>query len=226
MATTDNNTQTIALLNNHSLQTVLMNDSIKLFMRSTKKTYNLESEKSMKTFFADMIAFVCQANCQKLWRTAAKVRAQLERMGLNSSASMKDTIIANHAELKKARFNLAIFKDLIKLTTMSEKDIVAKRYLKKYGKGLTERQVKNREDIDGERLIAMRSKFGQFPVKFYPHHGPITNNDKEIMLMKYAYRYETGCTRNDCRPILYSTWIDLPEDKKYATCQIDNSDLD
>lgn len=95
---------------------------------------------------------------------------------------------------------------------------MGEKYLNKYGKGLNENEFDSIKENKYERTLVVRSKYGEYPLKAYCiSGGSLTSNDKRISHIKSLYRYETGCNYLEARPVLYTTWIDLPDEMKYQT---------
>ena len=80
-------------------------------------------------------------------------------------------------------------------------------------------------DMDTTRTLVVRSKYGNYPVLFYDWNGPVCDCPA-LWAIKMDYHYQTGCNYCESRPILYSTWMELPKELQNATCIVDNSDME
>ena len=223
------------LFGKNSLQTVVLSDAIKLFMATTRNKYTLSNEKSVKALFADVVYSITNnPMCRRFWQTSIEVKNYFKKYGIESSFDFAEKMKNNLKNLDTDKFNLRIFKDVdinkvrnatdeidfSKLTKMQRKGA---EYVQANGIGLNAEEAGNFED--NTRLMAVRSKYGSSEVKFYKFSGSTNKNNPEINAIKAAYHYETGCKYFEARPILYSTWINLPVDRQNSTVNVDSSDM-
>lgn len=218
----------------NSLQSVTMNDGIKLFFATTRNKYTLGNEKSVKALFADVVYSISNnPMCRKFWKTSLEIKQYMKKYSITCSSDFAEIIKKNLKELDTQKFNLRMFKDVDinkvrslddvdfeKLTKLQRKGA---EYVKANGAGLSAEDAMSVED--NTRLMAVRSKYGSSEVKFYKFSGSTNKNNPEINAIKAAYHYETGCKYFEARPILYSTWINLPVDRQNSTVNVDSSDM-
>lgn len=210
---------TLVLFNNvKTLNNVVMNDIIKNFMRRTKNTYTIGNSKSMMKFYTDCIAAILDSLSNHKWHSTSDVKKALANGGIDSSSKLEVIISENLDNMKKEYFDTSIFK--FKLTNLQKK---GKAYVKKYGAGIAA-NIPIEADANADRWIVVRPKFGNHEPKRYLLHGT-TNNTHEMTMIKLAYHYETGTKYFETRPILYSTWVNLPVERQLATCAVDTSDM-
>lgn len=235
---------TTTIFGKNSAQAVVANDAIKKFMASTKNKYSLSKEASVKAFFADCVYAISQDFvARRWWKTTMDVKNWMSNnAGVKCSAEFNELFVKNILELKKNGFAVKTFKnyqqvyDAAKKAVEEGKEISSENltalqrkgaeYIKANGRGLSIEEVQNETDDVKTRLMVVRSKYGTSEVKFYTvNGGSIKNNDPRINSIKAAYHYETGCRYFEARPILYSTWINLPVERQNATVMTDSSDM-
>jgi len=226
-----------------SAQAVVANDVIKKFLATTKNKYTFGKEQSMKAFYADCLYAITQdALARRWWKTTMEAKSWMKTNGIESSLDFAEMFLKNILDLKKMGFIMKSFKnytsvldaakkakesgeeiDLSKLTALQRKGA---EYIMANGHGLTREEIMSETDDVKSRLMVVRSKYGTSEVKFYTiNGGSIHQNDPRINSIKAAYHYETGCQYFEARPILYSTWINLPVERQNATVMTDSSDM-
>ena len=226
-----------------SAQAVVVSDVIKKFMAITKNKYTLGKEQSSKAFFADCLYAITQdAVARRWWKTSTDIRSWMASSGIENSAAFCNLFITNILTLKKDGYKMSVFKnydkmyDLAKKTSESGEEIrldnltarqrKGAEYVIANGHGLTISEVDEASEDTHKRLMAVRSKYGTSEVKFYTiSGGSINQNDPRVNAIKAAYHYETGCRYLEARPILYSSWINLPVERQTATVMTDSSDM-
>lgn len=226
-----------------SAQAVVANDVIKRFMATTKNKYTLGKEQSNKAFFADCLYAITQDSiARRWWKTSVEARSWMKASGIENSQAFCDLFVKNILTLKKEGFHMNVFKnydkmyelakkaqdageeiDFEKLTALQRKGA---EYVMANGRGLNINEVADASEDTKTRLMVVRSKYGTSEVKFYTiSGGSINQNDPRINSIKAAYHYETGCRYFEARPILYSSWINLPVERQNATVMTDSSDM-
>ena len=229
----------------NSAQAVVANDAVKKFMATTKNKYTFSKDASMKAFFADCLyAIVQDPIARRWWKTSREVKTWMAvACGVESSKDFNDLFLKNILDLKKMGFIMKSFKNYTSMIDAAKKAIEngqevntesltalqrkGAEYVQANGRGLTREEVLNdTSNVDKTRLMVVRSKYGTSEVKFYTiQGGSINQNDPRINAIKAAYHYETGCRYFEARPILYSTWINLPVERQNATVMTDSSDM-
>ena len=69
---------------------------------------------------------------------------------------------------------------------------------------------------DENNTWAVRSKFGDFPVKFYKTN--LNDNDYIVRrIVRYQYAIDTMCNYYDVREMRFINWLELDEEHKFAT---------
>jgi len=226
-----------------SAQAVVANDTIKKFMATTKNKYTFSKDASMKAFFADCLFAITQdPMARRWWKTSREVKTWMSTTcGIESSKDFNDLFLKNILDLKKMGFIMSSFKNYTSMLDAAKKALEngqeistenltklqrkGAEYIKANGRGLTREEV-TEEVADKTRLMVVRSKYGTSEVKFYTiSGGSINQNDPRISAIKAAYHYETGCRYFEARPILYSSWINLPVERQNATVMTDSSDM-
>jgi len=227
----------------NTAQAVVVNDTIMRFMATTKNKYSLSKDASMKAFFADVLYAVLQNPiARRWWKNNIELRKWFTANGITNSADFNELIVKNILTLKSVGFHMSVFKNYkdlydsakkmqasgieIDLEKLSKQQRKGAEYIMAHGRGLSKEELTDTTDDTRTRLMAVRSKFGGFEVKFYNiDGGAINQNDPRINAIKAAYHYETGCKYFEARPILYSSWINLPVERQTATVMTDSSDM-
>ena len=76
---------------------------------------------------------------------------------------------------------------------------------------------------DLERCVVVRTKYGTHDPLMYTIKGALTTEIADSV--KAMYAYESGCNYYEARPILYTTWINLPDEYKNASRPCEEDDL-
>lgn len=101
---------------------------------------------------------------------------------------------------------------------------MARDYNAKYGELLPISEVENETLDKGERIVVVRSKFGDGDVLYGVIDKKMTSDLSHQMCA--AYRKQTGVPYYEGRPILYTSWLKLPEDRQRASCTEDGKDTE
>lgn len=147
-------------------------------------------------------------------KTIEDINSYVINAGINSESII--SFIKNTLLLSKVSKSV---KKIFELDPKEKKIIErGEEYLKKYGHGMSIEDIKCIEKIEDSRTIVVRSQFGDYDLLVYTiNGGSIKSNDPRINHIKSLYQYETGCPYFQARPVLYSTWINMDDNQKYAT---------
>jgi len=194
--------------NQLTLRQAILVDSLKTFLVVTPHVYTISSAQSMRTFMAEFTSFLKDSPNYGKFNEMSLIKETLASMGINSAADFVELFKAIKASSDKS-YSLAKIK---------------------FGKEKKEKKhiFHSHDSVIGlntQRTIAIRSKYGKTPVKFYELKGAMSaTTNKEVNNLKLEYSWETGCDYYEARPILYSSWIDLDPAHQVATCICDKQD--
>ena len=199
---------TITLFDNVTLQKVFLQEGIKAVLAKRKTPLRLDNEKDGRTFLSDVQDYVIKHDSRSLYTTYANIIAAFKKYGVNSGVELILAMYEKREELAAKGYPMDKIKDPMEL-------------IKKYN------IVSHRSsiDMDTTRTLVVRSKYGTTEPLFYDWNGPLVDCP-QLWAIKMDYHYKTGCSYYEARPILYSTWFELPKERQIASCTVDNSDLD
>ena len=199
---------TVTLFDNRTLQKVFLQDGIKAVLNKRKSPLRLENEKDGRVFFSDVQDYIVKHDSHGLYTTYANIAAAFKKYGVNNGVELIVAMFVNKEHLNVQGYDMSKIKD-------------PKELIKKYNVVSHNSYI----DIDTTRTLVVRSKYGNHPVLFYDWNGPICDCPA-LWAIKMDYHYQTGCNYYEVRPILYSTWMELPKELQNATCIVDNSDME
>ena len=199
---------TVTLFDNRTLQKVFLQDGIKAVLNKRKTPLRLENEKDGRTFFSDVQDYIIKHDSHGLYTTYANIAAAFKKYGVNNGVELIVAMFVNKEHLNVHGYDMSKIKD-------------PKELIKKYNVVSHNSYI----DMDTTRTLVVRSKYGNYPVLFYDWNGPICDCPA-LWAIKMDYHYQTGCNYYEVRPILYSTWMELPKELQNATCIVDSSDIE
>lgn len=199
---------TVTLFDNRTLQKVFLQDGIKAVLNKRKSPLRLENEKDGRIFFSDVQDYIVKHDSHGLYTTYANIAAAFKKYGVNNGVELIVAMFVNKEHLNAQGYDISKIKD-------------PKELIKKYNVVSHSSYI----DMDTTRTLVVRSKYGNYPVLFYDWNGPICDCPA-LWAIKMDYHYQTGCNYYEARPILYSTWMELPKELQNATCIVDNSDME
>lgn len=103
-------------------------------------------------------------------------------------------------------------------------DRIAKEYFNTYGYLEDIENANNLELNDGERIVVIRSKWGNGDVLCGVINQSLT--DHLARQLRAAYKKQAGIPYYEGRPILYDTWLELPIERQIATATADGKDTE
>ena len=199
---------TVTLFDNRTLQKVFLQDGIKAVLNKRKSPLRLENEKDGRVFFSDVQDYIVKHDSHGLYTTYANIAAAFKKYGVNNGVELIVAMFVNKEHLNAQGYDMSKIKD-------------PKELIKKYNVVSHNSYI----DMDTTRTLVVRSKYGNYPVLFYDWNGPICDCPA-LWAIKMDYHYQTGCNYYEVRPILYSTWMELPKELQNATCIVDSSDME
>ena len=199
---------TVTLFDNRTLQKVFLQDGIKAVLNKRKSPLRLENEKDGRVFFSDVQDYIVKHDSHGLYTTYANIAAAFKKYGVNNGVELIVAMFVNKEHLNVQGYDMSKIKD-------------PKELIKKYNVVSHNSYI----DMDTTRTLVVRSKYGNYPVLFYDWNWPICDCPA-LWAIKMDYHYQTGCNYYEVRPILYSTWIELPKELQNATCIVDSSDME
>lgn len=199
---------TITLFDNRTLQKVFLQDGIKEILKKRKTPLRLENEKDGRTFFSDVQDYIIKHDSCGLYTTYGNIMSAFRKYGITNGIELITEMFDKKDELEKQGYAMDKIKD-------------PKELIKKYN------IVSHRSyiDMDTTRTLVIRSKYGTTEPLFYDWNGPL-QNCPQLWAIKLDYHYKTGCKYFETRPILYSTWMELPKERQMATCLVDGTDFE
>ena len=199
---------TVTLFDNRTLQKAFLQDGIKAVLNKRKSPLRLENEKDGRVFFSDVQDYIVKHDSHGLYTTYANIAAAFKKYGVNNGVELIVAMFVNKEHLNVQGYDMSKIKD-------------PKELIKKYNVVSHISYI----DMDTTRTLVVRSKYGNYPVLFYDWNGPICDCPA-LWAIKMDYHYQTGCNYYEVRPILYSTWMELPKELQNATCIVDSSDME
>lgn len=186
-----------------TIQSCIIVSGIKEFLRTTSHTYILDNPRSVSALYANMCIFILNSNINGIhrkYKTVNDVKAGIKKyLSISNGAEFAAFMIDNKTKLMVAKVSFKAIR------------------LPK-AKKCTHTAYKTHHGLNMERSVAVRSKYGDTPVMFYKLKGSMSSTDnKEVNEIKMQYKYDTGCKYYEVRPILLSTWMELPPNKQIAT---------
>lgn len=199
---------TVTLFDNRTLQKVFLQDGIKAVLNKRKSPLRLENEKDGRIFFSDVLDYIIKHDSHGLYTVYSKIIEAFKKYGVNNGVELIVAMFDRKEQLTEQEYDMSKIKDPMEL-------------IKKYN------VVGHRSyiDMDTTRTLVVRSKYGNYPVLFYDWNGPVCDCPA-LWAIKMDYHYQTGCGYYDVRPILYSTWMELPVELQNASCVVDSSDME
>ena len=152
--------------------------------------------------------YIIKHDSHGLYTTYANIAAAFKKYGVNNGVELVVAMFVNKEHLNAQGYDMSKIKD-------------PKELIKKYNVVSHNSYI----DMDTTRTLVVRSKYGNHPVLFYDWNGPICDCPA-LWAIKMDYHYQTGCNYYEVRPILYSTWMELPKELQNATCIVDSSDME
>ena len=198
----------ITLFDNVTLQKVFLQEGIKAILKKRKMPLRLENEKDGRTFLSDVQDYVIKHDSRGLYTTYNNIINAFHKYGVYSGVDLIITMFEKKDELEKLGYDMNKIKDPMEL-------------IKKYNVVSHHSYI----DMDTTRTLVVRSKYGTTPPLFYDWNGPL-RDCPELWAIRLRYHYDTGCKYYDTRPILYSTWFELPKERQMATCSVDGTDFE
>lgn len=207
-----------------TLTSVTLLDSMKLFFATNKETFKITRKTGAKNLYDKLMVHI-----MKTIPTLSNVYTlskQLEAYGIKNYTDLSTLLLERRDDFLEANFKLKCVCELseAKLDSM---DLVGRAFIKENGKG---KQLETcfdyeEEDEDDEvRTVVVRTKYGNGPIMSYQVKGKIGKNTMNPI--KMAYRYETGVSYYESRPILLNSWLKLDDEHKNATCPLVDGDSD
>ena len=199
---------TVTLFDNRTLQKVFLQDGIKVVLNKRKSPLRLENEKDGRVFFSDVLDYIIKHDSHGLYTAYANILAAFKKYGVNNGVELIVAMFDRKEQLEEQGYDMSKIKDPLEL--IKKYNVVGRRsYI----------------DMDTTRTLVVRSKYGNYPVLFYDWNGPICDCPA-MWAIKLDYHYQTGCKYFETRPILYSTWTELPKELQNASCVVDSSDME
>ena len=199
---------TVTLFDNRTLQKVFLQDGIKAVLNKRKTPLRLENEKDGRVFFSDVLDYIIKHDSHGLYTAYANILAAFKKYGVNNGVELIVAMFDRKEQLEEQGYDMSKIKDPLEL--IKKYNVVGRRsYI----------------DMDTTRTLVVRSKYGNYPVLFYDWNGPICDCPA-LWAIKLDYHYQTGCKYFETRPILYSTWMELPKELQNASCVVDSSDME
>lgn len=199
---------TVTLFDNRTLQKVFLQDGIKAVLNKRKTPLRLENEKDGRVFFSDVLDYIIKHDSHGLYTAYANILAAFKKYGVNNGVELIVAMFDRKEQLEEQGYDMSKIKDPLEL--IKKYNVVGRRsYI----------------DMDTTRTLVVRSKYGNYPVLFYDWNGPICDCPA-MWAIKLDYHYQTGCKYFETRPILYSTWMELPKELQNASCVVDSSDME
>ena len=189
------------LVSPKTLKEVFIVKGIKDVLRTYKGTLDLNNIKHISALYTQILNYCATHYSAGKFGTVRDVkRAMSEVLHIESATMLGEILNKNVNKLKKANFSYTYIR-------------LKKEKKFKYVKGHC-----SHIGADMTRTVAVRSKYGNTPVMFYEIHGAFTTEaGSEINAIKMSYKYDTGCSYYEVRPILLSTWLELPEWNQQST---------
>ena len=180
-----------------------------------KIKYNLTTKTGRKCFHAEL------AKAMELSFSRYDIPSVMKSFGIGSPDSLANEIIDNADFLASvAKLNL---KGLIIEKRLTKNQMKGKALVEENGAGSNPYDVNEISLNDVERLVVVRTKYGTHEPKMYTLKGAMNpENSNNIRAM---YSYESGCNYYEARPILYTTWVTLPDEFKMASRPCEEDDL-
>lgn len=180
-----------------------------------KIKYNLTTKTGRKCFHAEL------AKAMELSFSRYDILSVMKSFGIGSPDSLANEIIDNADFLASvAKLNL---KGLIIEKRLTKNQMKGKALVEENGAGSNPYDVNEVSLNDVERLVVVRTKYGTHEPKMYTLKGAMNpENSNNIRAM---YSYESGCNYYEARPILYTTWVTLPDEFKMASRPCEEDDL-
>lgn len=193
------------LVSPKTLKEVFIVKGIKEVLRTYKNTLDLNNKKHTSALYTQILNYCATHYSAGKFGTALDVkRSMSEVLHIESATMLGEILNKNVKKLKKANFSYTYIR-------------LKKEKKFKYVKG-----HRSHIGADMTRTVAVRSKYGNTPVMFYEIHGALsTVANSELNAIKMSYKYDTGCNYYEVRPILLSTWLELPEWNQQSTVKVE-----
>ena len=219
-----NSVQPISRLFAKTKTAIQMLDLMKQFFATTKNQYKITRKAQSKSLFNDLTLYIMRN--MPTMRNPYTLSKQLSFYGIENHSDLSKALLEQTDDFLEQRFN---FKNIYELSKekLDRMDLIGRQYIKEHGKGVVidpSDEITEEDQSKLGRTIVVRSKYGNGPVMTYSYDGPIRQNS--LNQIKMAYRYETGVSYYEARPILLSSWLKLDEEHKNATCPLVDGDSD
>ena len=187
----------------NKLHACILTDTIKMFFHyniANRKKFAISNKKQMASFFADMCVYIKNKHYHR-YGTIDGVRYALEKsLGISDYTSLVEILAGNESALKAAKYPTNLFVGCS--SKRSRKSKAVHNGIKVTG------YTDAKQCKDVKRSIAIRSKFGNFPVMFFEISGIMDGSSAEVVAAKMEYHYQTGCPYYETRPMLLSNWME------------------
>lgn len=204
----------INLFNSTSSSSIKIENDIRdmfISLNNKNTTYNL-GYKSIQQFL-----FTALCNVLKKYFSYNELYAFLKSYDIQSSEKLADAIIDNMDYLTAVvKLDLHNFTYTKKMT---RRERLAKEIFDEYDDH-GENPYKDEVSEDNkERTLVVRTHYGTHKPLMYTFEGKLT--PEKCSQIRMMYYYETKCNYFETRAILYSTWINLPEEYQMASAPYD-----
>lgn len=200
--------EAITLFDNRTLQKSFLQDGIKAVLNKRKSPLRLENKKDGQVFFAAVLDYIIKHDSHGMYTTYGNTMVAFKKYGVYGGLDLIVAMFERKKQLNEQGYDMSKIKDPMEL--IKKYNVVGHR---------------NYIDMDTTRTLVVRSKYGNYPVLYYDWNGPV-HDCPALWAIKMDYHYQTGCSYFETRPILYSTWMELPKELQNATCIVDNTDME
>jgi hypothetical protein len=188
------------------LQATLLTDTIKRYFYMLNERHvkmSVNNPNQMAKLYAGIVTYISMAVPR--FSTIFIAKDAMERyLEIKNSHDLTKLLAGNGKLLNKCGYATGF---LTGVKTKETKEHI--KHIKIYKRASSIKDV--------TRALVIRSQFGNFEPRYFQLTGS-TSDVHKISSLKMAYKEETGCPFFQARPILMSTWINLPDDQKQATC--------
>lgn len=172
----------------------------------------LTNQQKSKQLYAAVIDYLKKQNGKEKTQEFIRMLPPLSEFGHVINDNYED-FVKRYPELK----DITIQKE-------TKYDRMAKEFFNTYGYLNDIEDAPNIELGENERIVVVRSKWGNGDVLC----GVINQslNDTLSRQLRAIYKKQTGIPYYEGRPILYETWLELPEERQIATATSDGNDTE
>lgn len=199
---------------NNLLQPVIITDAIKLYFHwldQNKRKYTISNSAQMADLYAGICMYVKQ-RCYKRFPTLQEAKNAIGKyLHIYGPSDLAEVLAGNDTQLKKAGYSTDIF------VGCKGKRGRGKKAGKTKMKGYTSARCCK----DASRSIAIRGRYGNYPVMFFEITGRMDGCSKEIIDAKMEYHFQTGCPYFQASPVLLSTWLTFPKWRQDGTITVE-----